>query len=156
VAASALPSGAATAAKQPALGTAGTPSADVISVQGVASGTALAVSGTVTANAPEATLANTTSYAASLQAKASAGRLLSLVVHNSGPTQFMQVHNTASAASEGAAPIAILSIPAGVTASIAFGSEGLPCSTGIYICNSSTGPTKTIGSANCYITATLL
>lgn len=54
-----LPTGAATAAKQPALGTAGTASADVISVQGVASMTALKVdgsavtqpvSGTVTAN----------------------------------------------------------------------------------------------------------
>lgn len=39
-----LPSGAATAAKQPAIGTAGTPSADVISVQGVSGGTALPVS----------------------------------------------------------------------------------------------------------------
>jgi hypothetical protein len=39
-----LPSGAATAAKQPALGTAGSPSADVISVQGVASGTAIPIS----------------------------------------------------------------------------------------------------------------
>jgi hypothetical protein len=38
-----LPSGAATAAKQPALGTAGTASADVITVQGVASMTALTV-----------------------------------------------------------------------------------------------------------------
>ena len=37
VSSSALPSGAATAAKQPALGTAGAASADVISVQGVAS-----------------------------------------------------------------------------------------------------------------------
>jgi hypothetical protein len=55
-----LPSGAATAAKQPALGTAGTPSADIISVQGAASMTPLLVdgsgatqpvSGTVTANA---------------------------------------------------------------------------------------------------------
>lgn len=54
-----LPTGAATAAKQPALGTAGTPSADVITVQGAASMTALKVdgsgvtqpvSGTVTAN----------------------------------------------------------------------------------------------------------
>lgn len=40
-----LPSGASTAAKQPALGTAGTPSADVISVQGIASMTALKVDG---------------------------------------------------------------------------------------------------------------
>ena len=40
-----LPTGAATAAKQPALGTAGSASADVISVQGVASMTALKVDG---------------------------------------------------------------------------------------------------------------
>jgi hypothetical protein len=55
-----LPTGAATAAKQPALGTAGTPSTDVISVQGATSMTALKVdgsgvtqpvSGTVTVNA---------------------------------------------------------------------------------------------------------
>ena len=39
-----LPTGAATAAKQPALGTAGTASSDVITVQGIASGTALPVS----------------------------------------------------------------------------------------------------------------
>lgn len=39
-----LPTGAATAAKQPALGTAGSASADVITVQGIASGTAVAVS----------------------------------------------------------------------------------------------------------------
>jgi hypothetical protein len=55
-----LPAGASTAAKQPALGTAGSASADVLSVQGVTSMTALKtdgsgvtqpVSGTVTANA---------------------------------------------------------------------------------------------------------
>lgn len=55
-----LPSGAATAAKQPALGTAGTASTDVLTVQGIASMTAIKVdgsavtqpvSGTVTANA---------------------------------------------------------------------------------------------------------
>lgn len=40
-----LPSGAATAAKQPALGTAGTPSADVITVQGATSMTPLKVDG---------------------------------------------------------------------------------------------------------------
>lgn len=40
-----LPTGAATAAKQPALGTAGTPSADVITVQGVTSMTPLKVDG---------------------------------------------------------------------------------------------------------------
>lgn len=44
-----LPSGAATAAKQPAIGTAGTPSADVVSVQGVSGGTPIPISGSVTA-----------------------------------------------------------------------------------------------------------
>lgn len=42
-----LPTGASTSAKQPAIGTAGTPSADVISVQGVSGGTAQPISGTV-------------------------------------------------------------------------------------------------------------
>lgn len=46
-----LPSGASTAAKQPALGTAGSASADVITIQGITSMTPLIVSGTVTANA---------------------------------------------------------------------------------------------------------
>lgn len=44
-----LPAGAATAAKQPAFGTAGTPSADVITVQGHSSGTPQPISGTVAA-----------------------------------------------------------------------------------------------------------
>ncbi len=42
-----LPSGAATAAKQPALGTAGTASTDVLSVQGVEDGTPVSISGSV-------------------------------------------------------------------------------------------------------------
>jgi hypothetical protein len=40
-----LPTGAATSAKQPALGTGGTPSTDVITVQGISTGTALKVDG---------------------------------------------------------------------------------------------------------------
>lgn len=49
VSSSALPTGAATSAKQPALGTAGVASTDVITVQGIASGVAQPVSGTVAA-----------------------------------------------------------------------------------------------------------
>lgn len=60
-----LPTGAATAAKQPALGTAGAASADVITVQGIASGVAQPVSQsgswTVTANAGTGTLTTTNS-----------------------------------------------------------------------------------------------
>ncbi len=43
-----LPTGAATAAKQPALGTAGVPSADVLTVQGIVDGTPLPIAGAVT------------------------------------------------------------------------------------------------------------
>jgi hypothetical protein len=69
---SVLPTGASTAAKQPALGTAGTPSADVITVQGVTSMTALKVdgsgvtqpvSGTVTANLSSANVTNAGTFA---------------------------------------------------------------------------------------------
>jgi len=42
-----LPTGAATAAKQPALGTAGTPAADVITVQGAAPMTPLTITGSI-------------------------------------------------------------------------------------------------------------
>jgi hypothetical protein len=60
-----LPTGAATAAKQPALGTAGTPSADVISVQGVASGTPQPVSGTVATTPPANASTNITQFGGS-------------------------------------------------------------------------------------------
>lgn len=57
-----LPTGAATAAKQPALGTAGSASADVITIQGIASGTVVPVSAASlplpSGAATEATLAN--------------------------------------------------------------------------------------------------
>lgn len=45
-----LPTGAATAAKQPALGTAGVASTDVLTIQGIASGVAIPVSGTFSAS----------------------------------------------------------------------------------------------------------
>jgi hypothetical protein len=53
-----LPTGAATAAKQPALGTAGSASTDVITVQGIASGVAQPVTGTLTAVTTVGTVTN--------------------------------------------------------------------------------------------------
>jgi hypothetical protein len=69
---SVLPTGASTSAKQPALGTAGSASTDVITVQGIASMTALKVdgsavtqpvSGTVTANLSSANVTNAGTFA---------------------------------------------------------------------------------------------
>lgn len=72
VKASVLPTGAATAAKQPALGTAGVSSTDVISVQGIASGTALPISGSVTvSSAPSTAVTNAGTFA--VQATLAAG-----------------------------------------------------------------------------------
>ena len=51
-----LPSGAATAAKQPALGTAGTAATDVITVQGIAGGVPQPISGTVVLGAGSAAI----------------------------------------------------------------------------------------------------
>jgi hypothetical protein len=88
-----LPTGAATAAKQPALGTAGTPSADVLSVQGVASMTPLhTTDGGTTATAITAgTVADTV-------IKGSAGRLCRIVVTTAG-TNAMEIYDNASAGS---------------------------------------------------------
>lgn len=70
-----LPTGAATAAKQPALGTAGSPSSDVITVQGVSSMTALKVDGSAVtqpvsaASLPLPTGATTESTLSAMSAK---------------------------------------------------------------------------------------
>lgn len=61
-----LPTGAATAAKQPALGTAGSASADVISVQGIASMTALKVDGSAVTQPVSGTVSITANSAVNL------------------------------------------------------------------------------------------
>lgn len=71
VSSSALPSGAATSAKQPALGTAGTASTDVITVQGIASMTALKVDGSAVTQPVSGTVAATQSGSWSLAANQS-------------------------------------------------------------------------------------
>src|SRR5216683_1257332 len=58
-----LPTGAATSAKQPALGTAGTASADVITVQGAASMTALKVDGSAVTQPVSGTITVSNSFA---------------------------------------------------------------------------------------------
>lgn len=106
-----LPSGASTAAKQPALGTAGVASADVLSVQGVASMTALKVdgsavtqpvSGTVTANAGTGTLATSL---ASLPALATGSNLIGRVNVEPETTGGLTVFHLVSAATTNATNI---------------------------------------------------
>jgi hypothetical protein len=147
VAASALPTGAATQATLAALND---------KVTAVNTGAVVIASGAVTATPVTLTLANTTAYAASLVVKAAAGRLFSLSGYNSGPAQFVQILNSATLPADTAVPVFVLAVPAQASFVFDFGGNALPLSTGIVISNSSTGPTKTIGSANCFFTALFL
>lgn len=105
-----------------------------------------------TTNAPSN--ATTTAYAASLIVKASAGTLYSITGYNSGNvTQFIQIHDSATLPADGSIPKVIFIVPPLSNFSFDLTPFGRSFASGIVVCNSSTGPTKTIGSANCWIDA---
>src|SRR5207248_3515729 len=82
--------------------------------------------------------------------KAGAGKLFGLTVYNSGAAQFIQLHDAASVPADTVAPVLVVNIAATSTGSLYFGSVGRWFKRGIVVCNSTTGPTKTLGSADCY------
>ena len=100
--------------------------------------------------------AKTTAYAASLVIGAPPTgkclRVLSLFGYNSGADQFIQIHNSASLPAEGSVPVVVFKAGASLNFSLSQELVGVePLATGLVICNSSTAPTKTIGSADCWI-----
>ena len=105
----------------------------------------------------QASVYKTTAYAASGVIKNSAGSFYGLFGYNSKTSdQYLQLHDATSVPADSEVPVAVIAIPAESTFSIDCQMAGIPFSTGIVWCNSSTGPTKTIGSADVFLTALYL
>lgn len=82
--------------------------------------------------------------------KASAGKVFALRVYNNkASAQWIQIHQAASAPADATVPFLSFPIAATSNINIDFGVYGIYCTTGIYVCNSTTGPTKTLGAADC-------
>lgn len=107
-------------------------------------------------NAANATNATVTAYATSLIIKATPGKLIKINGYNSKVlAQFIQIHDSATLPADGAVPAVVINAATVANFSIDFSPNGRLFANGIVICNSSTGPTKTIGLADCWFDAQL-
>jgi hypothetical protein len=113
-----------------------------------------ATNDTVSTQPVEPSNANTSAYAASLVVKASAGTLYEVRGYNSSITTayWIQVHDASSLPADTAVPEDIILVQPEENFYIRY-PQGKSLGTGIVISNSSTGPTKTIGGADCWISA---
>lgn len=101
----------------------------------------------------DGTTISSTAYEASHILLAGGGVLVGLVGYNSGSAQFIQVFNSTTLPANASVPIITFTVAATSNFSVTLPGTGIPFSTGIVVCNSSTGPTKTIGTTDCWFTA---
>lgn len=106
--------------------------------------------------AADPVVVSSTAYETSHVVKTTGGTLIALVGYNSkASAQFIQIFNTANVPADASVPLLTFTVAASSNFSVTIPLSGLPCDTGIYVCNSSTGPTKTIGSADVFFTAVI-
>ena len=92
--------------------------------------------------------ANGGAEVAAVQARVGAGTLRGFSVYNNnGSTRYIQIHDSASAPADGAVPLMAWPVAAAATLGIEYLS-GRRFNSGIYVCNSTTDTTKTLGSAD--------
>ena len=90
-------------------------------------------------------------YVASQVVKASPGAIFRISGYNSkASAQFIQLHDAATLPTNTAIPKIVFAVAATSNFDYNFGEKGRFCGTGIVVTNSSTCPTKTIGSADCF------
>ncbi len=92
-------------------------------------------------------------YANALVVKSGPGKLYGFQGYNSGGAQFVLVIDAAQLPADGFVPCFPIAVAATSNFSAFFGDTGRAFDTGIILCNSSTAPTKTIGSADTFFDA---
>lgn len=90
-------------------------------------------------------------YEASSVSKASAGVLYGFSGYNSGPSQWIMFFNSASVPANGTAGVVVWFVPTLTSFSVHYGESGRTFSTGISWSNSTTSPTKTLGSTDIFM-----
>lgn len=97
---------------------------------------------------------STTAFTAQLLVKSTAGKLYTMTGFNSKESpQYIQIHDSASLPNDGNIPKITFIVPAQANFSLDLGQYGRHFENGIYVCNSSTGATKTLGAADCWFDA---